>query len=361
MGTVCHNARVADPSPELAKARLRAGCVNYLGCLLLPAGAALLLWLTTSVDRRLSGLWLDPASVDAAFVDVAALFGQLALFGGLSAFLAVLLIAAAWEKSKLLGALLTLPLAATGAWYGHFYLYSSFVALRARDGVVTLDYRPPWPSLRLAASRVRVATVDKVPGPGAMTGFHYRLLIETGAGTYASEAIPRSGEVARAVRLVTRERWRDIATNGPGDQRLVAAGKLALAEFELGDSGRASERANQALAAARQSRDVLGEASARFALGRIAEDSGRTAEALEHYQLCFESRRSELDDEDPDRVDADLAYRNLLETSGRAAEINARLGPRAPVTIHTELRRQGMTRAEAEAHVRRLIEGRRGR
>jgi tetratricopeptide (TPR) repeat protein len=341
-----------------------AGC-SYTGCFAGIALTAIGYWLLDSLDALLSRWLINPASVDVAFDELAEVFGQLVFRGGFAALITLALIGAAWERARRLGALLTLPILALGAWSIHESLFSRFVALRTRDGLLTLVYRFPRPAVVLASNQVRSLEVEKVPSPGEMTGWYYRLRLTSGArgseSVHVSERTPHRDRVERARRLAIREKWAGEARSASAaldrGRELEARGKLAYALIQLDDFDQAAKISRETLSLAQQHGEPLGIASASFALGVLAHQGGRHAEAEEHYARCLRLWRKHLDSDHPDLDDIEDAYRALLQETGRDAD--TLLGPRTPRTLVSELRRQGLTKEEAEAQVRELIRSRR--
>jgi tetratricopeptide (TPR) repeat protein len=356
---------VSEGPAEKPEPSAKTPPLSSLGCLAFLGLFGLGFWLLDVIDARVSGFLIDPASVDIAFDQLAEVAGQLVFRGGFALVMTFGLIGAAWEKSRWLGALLTLPILALGAWSIHESLFSRFVALRARDGQVTLVHRPPRPAVVLASDQVRSLDVEKVPGPGDMTGWYYRLRVTSGArgseSVHVSERTPHEDRIEHARRLAIREKWAGEAraAGAAFDRRreLEARGRLALAHIELEAYDQAAATAKEALSQAAQHNESLAIATASLALGALAHRNGRHAEAEEHYARCLRLRRELLDSDHPDRYEAEDAYRALLTETGRDAD--RLIGPRRPRTLVSELRRQGLTKEEAEAHVAEQIRGRR--
>lgn len=346
-----------------ARKQLREGCATNLGCLALPLGCGVILLLFGRINHLVSRLLLDPSSVDVAFMNLEEVAGNVVLLGGFILLLTLLFIGAAFEKSKILGAILALPLLALGAWSAYTSLYDDFIAIAARDGRVSLVYRIPRPSLVLRGSDVKLVDQEKVPGGHEMSSWHYRLVIETkGSGTHQSEKVPRSEIAELGGHLVMREKYRDdlaLAEQRSDDSgRFAALGALGLAELRLRHRDEARRLCSDALAAAERIGEDLGIASAEFCLASIADVDGDLTAAERRYRRSYEIRVARLDSEHPDRYDVVGAYAAVLDALGRSEEARRVRGTVPPRTIFTELRRR-MSKEEADAVVKQAIDRRR--
>jgi hypothetical protein len=346
-----------------ARRQLREGCATNLGCVALPVGSLVLVLLFGLVNRFVSHRILDPSSVDAAFTELSSVAGHVLLLSGFTLLLTLLFIGAAFEKSKVLGAILAVPLLALGVWSAYTYLYDDFIALAARDGTVRLIYRVPRPSRVIRASDVKLVDQEKVTGGNEMSSWHYRLLIETTSGeSYQSEKVPNQAAVELGGHLVMREKYRDAAAKAreAGDDAgaVAATSALGLMELRLDHRDAARRLCSDALTTAEQSADPLGIASAEYCLASVDHLDGHLPDAERRFRRSFELRSARLDDEHPDRYDVVGAYASVLEALGRAEEARQVRGSMPPRTPFTELRRT-MSKEEVDARIKELLEKRR--
>jgi hypothetical protein len=348
-----------------ARRQLREGCATNLGCLALPLGCGVLLLLFGLVNRVVSHRILAPSSVDIAFTELGSVAGHVLLLGGFTLLLTLLFIGAAFEKSKVLGVILAVPLFALGVWSGYTYLYDDFIAIAARDGAVRLIYRVPRSARLIRGSDVKLVDQEKVTGGSEMSSWHYRLLIETTSGeSYQSEKVPHQAVVEKGSHLVMREKYRDTAarTQEAGDTAgaVAAMSALGLTEVRLNHHDEGRRLCSGALTGAERNGDDIGIASAEYCLGSIEILEERLAEAERRFRRSYEIRSAKLDDEHPDRYDAAGAYASVLDALGRreeAIEIRRSMPPRTPFT---EMRRT-MSKEEIDAAAREFFERRRAK
>jgi tetratricopeptide (TPR) repeat protein len=341
-----------------ARRQLREGCGAYLACFGCLAAVVIAFAIFGRLSAFGSRLLIDPASVDVAFVNLHGLIGQFVLYAGLTLLFGFLLMAVAWDRSKLLGALVAIPLLAAMGWTIWSTLYDDFIALRARDGSVQLLYRWPRPMVALNGSDVKTTSREKVPAPNPMATWRYQLTIDTATHGYHS-AVTSEGPVVRGQVLIRREQHAHRASHGPEAIRLDALGKLALIHLRLGAREKGLATAREALAIAEANGDQAAIASALLTLGIDARDHGQLDTAESMLRRSFEIRRRILDSEHPDWYDSYDAYAAVLQARGMTRDqVMDVLGPQPPRTIATEMRREGLTQDEADARVRKMIEDR---
>lgn len=273
------------------------------------------------------------------------------------------------SKSKLLwpaALVVFVAVAVAPAWFW----YRGFVLVSIRnDGMAEFRYLWPRPSVWVEAAQLdAVEAIESEEASDRNTvesNFKWVLEVEAGGARYASVPTNYASRVVKARHQLLRERaLRWLGTLERAD--LADGPEAAELAMQLGDTCTGLEDLAAARDAYARALALLEKADgpSSLAVSRACFALGRSHHALKDYsnaEACYKrtleiQRTAQAESDEPECIVAAMAYKALLQETGRHAEAEKII--HTPYTLLTDLTRR-VGRQEAEARIKSLMEQRR--